>query len=194
MSFLKKILNPANILALARGVRIKMKYGRKASFPFGKVYFGEGFKINISGNGQLNIRAKGGDGRVYFSRNCSVTISNGEVNIGEGVFFNENCRITSHVSVTIGSDCLFGYNVNIFDSDHKFADGSRKIRYQGYEKLAVSIGSDCWLGSNAVITKGSQLANHSVVAANCVFNLKNSRAGGVYGGAPAKLLKIRADF
>lgn len=194
MSLLKKILKLENISAIFRSLLFKAKYRNRVDFPIGRVFFGKGTTLNITGNGRLIINAGSGDNRVYFSKNCCITISNGTISIGPGVFFNENCRITSHASVRIGRDCLFGYNVNIFDSDHKFTDKTQKIRYQGYEKSPVEIGENCWVGTNAVITKGSNVADSSVVAANCVFNLRSAREGGVYGGIPAKLIKLRQGF
>jgi acetyltransferase-like isoleucine patch superfamily enzyme len=188
MGAIKKLLRLKNYTAILRGLVLKLRHRSRVDFPLMHVYFGKGFQLNLTGSGTLKIDAGSGDDRVYFDRQCSISISNGNVSIGRGAFFNENCRISSHFLVEIGRDCLFGPNVSIYDADHVFSRPDVPIRYQGYKTGAIKIMDNCWAGANSVFLRGAVLPKGSVVAANSSFNSVAAEPG-VYAGNPGKLIK-----
>lgn len=102
-------------------------------------------------------------------------VGGGVVSIGDNVFFNNDCSINAHQSVKIGSDCIFGENVKIYDHNHIFKDNKKPISVQGYKYKPIVIGDNCWVGSNVVILAGSSIGNHVVIGAGSIIsgNIEN---------------------
>lgn len=77
--------------------------------------------------------------RVHFGRGVtwrkgfSLVIDGGHVRIGNGVFFNNNCSLTSQGEIEIGDDCILGENVKLYDHNHRFG-GKTLIKNQGFSK------------------------------------------------------------
>lgn len=108
----------------------------------------------------------------------------GTIMIGDHVFFNHNCSITSMESVTIGDNCIFGENVKIYDHNHRF---SRQclIKDQGFSKGSITIGKNCWLASNVTILKGAKIGDNVVIGAGCTID----------GEVPSNsLVKVRREY
>lgn len=107
---------------------------------------------------------------VTFRNGIHIYIEDtGLVEIGDNTFFNNYCSITSMNQVIIGSDCLFGEGVKIYDHNHKFRDGMNPIAKQGFSIGTVTIGNNCWIGANVIILKDSHIGNHCVIAAGVVI-------------------------
>jgi len=49
-----------------------------------------------------------------------------------------------------------------------------------------------WIGANCTITKGVNIKQGTIIAANAVVT-KNTEEYSIYGGVPAKLIKKRHD-
>lgn len=126
--------------------------------------------------------------RVQLREGCEVWALGGDISIGDNVFFNRFCQVIARDGIAIGSNCLFGQNVGIYDHDHEFDDATRPITEQHHRSNAITIGSNVWVGSNALITAGVEIGERVVVGANSVVT-KNLESGGVYAGAPAKLVR-----
>ncbi|WP_347995745.1 acyltransferase [uncultured Eubacterium sp.] len=99
----------------------------------------------------------------------------GKITIGNNVFFNNYCTISSIGQITIGNDCIFGEGVRIYDHNHKYQHPDIPIHEQGYKVKSVTVGDNCWVGSNVVILPGATIGNNSVIGAGVV----------VYGSIPA---------
>ncbi|QGY32293.1 acyltransferase [Pantoea cypripedii] len=174
------------LFAFIRAILYKIKYGSNIEINPFKVYISSSVKIAISGNGRIIIKSE--KDRVFISRNTTIHCSSGVLEIGNGVFFNENNQIVCHESIVIGDDCMFGPNVCLYDSDHFFEDRDILIRNQGYKKKKVVIGEDVWIGAGSVLTKGTIIGRHTVIGANAVVRgILNGNS--VYAGNPVKLLK-----
>lgn len=120
------------------------------------------------------------------------TESKGRIAIGHSLYVSERCIVGAYNGgiLHIGDNNLFGPNVVIVDHNHKYDDCDRLICRQGFETKSVSIGSDCWICANVVITPGSYIGSHIVVASNAVVTGR-LEIPGVYAGIPAKLIKRR---
>lgn len=124
----------------------------------------QGFKIYTSGN---TFRVKVGD-NFSARRNFSLMLGgSAEIVIGDDTFFNNNCSISCHGSISIGSDCLFGENVKMYDHNHKF-DGDKLFRLQGFNDGQIIIGNNVWIGSNVTILNNVTIGDNVVVGANCL--------------------------
>lgn len=108
---------------------------------------------------------------MYVRKAFMLTIEdNGYVSVGARVFFNNNCSLNSLLGIEIGSDCIFGENVHIYDHDHVYLSRNIPINQQGFTKDKVIIEKNCWIGSNVTILKGVTIGEHSVIGAGCVVN------------------------
>ncbi|MDD3392077.1 MAG: acyltransferase [Bacilli bacterium] len=89
--------------------------------------------------------------------------NSGILEIGNNVFFNDNCSINCQKKITIGNGCIFGQNVLIFDHDH---DYRRNIL--DFVRKEVVIGNNVWVGANVVILKGVKIGDNCVIAAGSI--------------------------
>lgn len=104
---------------------------------------------------------------ILFRRDFSIRIAeNGYVKIGNGCFFNNSFHLTSLCGVEIGSNCIFGENVKIYDHNHNYCNVDQLIKSQGFTYSKVKIGDNCWIGSNVVVLKGVKIGSNCVIGAN----------------------------
>ena len=109
--------------------------------------------------------------------------------IGDDNYFNNNLAIISDgKTITIGSKCLFGYNVEITDSN--FHDLSAEGRFGGHNiiKEDVIIGDNVFLGNNVTILKGVKIGKNSVIGNKSLVN-KDIPPNCVATGNPCKVIK-----
>ncbi|MBO5469683.1 MAG: acyltransferase [Lachnospiraceae bacterium] len=106
----------------------------------------------------------------FYPRTHIIIELNGKIVIGDNCFFNCNCSINSMQEISIGDNCIFGENVAIYDHNHKYNDGSKLIREQGYSFEKITIGNNCWIGSNVTILKGAKIGDNVVIGAGVVVH------------------------
>ena len=138
------------------------------------------FKLSLEDNGKIEIGKKlMTRGPIYL--NC---LKNGYLKIGNNVFFNRNCSITSMDKIVIGNNCMIANNVVMVDHNHK------NITKAGsdFTSAPIIVGDNVWIGANTTILKGITIGNGSIIAANSLVN-KNIPAGETWGGVPAKKIK-----
>ena len=111
--------------------------------------------------------------RITIGHNCEFAPfcdfeahGDGELKIGEGCYFNRYCMISAHESITIGSHCLFGPGVKIFDNNHKHNPETGVS--QSLNTAPITIGNNSWIGSDAIILKGSHIGKNCVIGAGCI--------------------------
>lgn len=105
--------------------------------------------------------------RRHLDLNCS---SEGIIELGNNVFFNNDCSLNSHKGIYIGNDCIFGENVKIYDHNHRFYEKGKLIRQQEFSCRDVKIGNDCWIASNVIILPGAEIGDHVVIGAGCTIS------------------------
>lgn len=113
-----------------------------------------------------------GKGTTFRSGFHLMIEDSGQVNIGNRCFFNHDCSINCLSRISIGSGTIFGEGVRIYDHNHRFTDGTKEIKEQGYATSEVHIGSHCWIGSNTVILRKAEIGDHCVIGAGCIVNEK----------------------
>lgn len=107
---------------------------------------------------------------VTFRKGFSMMIGkNGEVNIGNNVFFNNYCSLNAIERIIIGDGTIFGENVKVYDHNHCYQDPNVPIKEQGFTSAPVNIGKHCWIASNVVILKGVTIGDNCVIGAGCVI-------------------------
>jgi acetyltransferase-like isoleucine patch superfamily enzyme len=141
---------------------------------------------------------------AYLGRNVELaTALGGDMFIGRDTSVQDNCVF--HGDITIGAYCLFGANVMISTTTHRFRDNpawlirdqdeamtTRTARPADYS-LPVVIGDDCWIGWGAAIMPGVTIGRGAVVGANSVVS-RDIGPYEIHGGVPNRLLSKRLDF
>ena len=134
-------------------------------FPFNAFFIGK--KSVIEAFSTIN----NGVGDVYIGNNSMIGMGN--VLIGP---------------VTIGNNVIIAQHVVISGLNHNYQDVGKPISEQGVRTAAIFINDDCWIGANAVITAGTRIGKHSVVAAGAVVT-KDVPDFCIAAGNPAKIIK-----
>jgi maltose O-acetyltransferase len=99
------------------------------------------------------------------------------------VFFNFNCVLLDVMPIKIGSNVLFGPNVQIYTATHPMDAEKRR---EGIESASpVIIGDDCWIGGSAIIMPGITIGERCVIGSGAVVT-KDIPSDVVVVGNPAK--------
>jgi acetyltransferase-like isoleucine patch superfamily enzyme len=89
--------------------------------------------------------------------------ANSQLIIGDRVFLNQGVVVAAKESIEIGDDCLIGDFSAIYDSNYHQLDPSHPDKPR-----PVTIGKNVWLGNGVLVLPGSEIGDHTVVAARSV--------------------------
>ena len=94
--------------------------------------------------------------------------------------------ICSYSSVEIGSSCLIGSNVTIFDTDFHIINSSNRVVDDSLvpDYSPVKLGDNVFVGASSIIMKGVNLGNNCVVGAGSVVT-KSFPENSIIAGNPA---------
>ncbi len=145
----------------------------------------------LVGRGEIRI----GD-RVQFSGKpsfafCSRYVDGPRLIIGDDCFLGHNTAITVAREVTIGNHCLIAGNVRISDFDGHPVNAMRRRGGQPADPEAVHpvrIGNDVWIGHSAMILKGVQVGDRSIIGARAVVT-RDVPADSIVAGNPANVIR-----
>jgi acetyltransferase-like isoleucine patch superfamily enzyme len=174
---------------IGRRVRIRAK---------SRLHLGQGVTL---GHGSV-VDAMSTSG-VWLGRNTSIgkntriectgslrTIGKG-LRTGENVGLGTDCLYGCAGGIDIGPDTIVGNFVTFHSENHLIADLDTPIRLQGVTHAGITVGADCWIGAKATVLDGARIGDQCVIAAGSVVIAGTYAAGGIYGGVPAKLLRVR---
>lgn len=104
--------------------------------------------------------------------NAKLRVRKGAVvEIGGNFSMSNGCMVVSWEKITIGNDVQFGPGVMVYDQDHDYlAKGG--IAAEKYKTSPITIGNNVWIGANAIILRGSEIGDGSVVAAGTIVKGK----------------------
>lgn len=110
--------------------------------------------------------------------------------LGDRVQFGSGCII--ECDAEIGNSVLLARNVALVGrDDHRIDIPGATIWDSGRgDRFVTRIGSDVWIGHGAIILSGVTIGDGAVIAAGAVVT-GDVPEYAVYGGNPAKLLKMR---
>ena len=107
-------------------------------------------------------------------------------------------KLNENVGIGIGSiiigPVIFGKNSGV--AQHCLVTGENRIvtaegrSTSDYDVRPVTIGENVWIGANASILPGVYIADNVIVGAGSVVTKDLAELGGVYGGNPARLIKV----
>jgi maltose O-acetyltransferase len=126
-----------------------------------------------------------------FSQGCWLWPNNQSyegirIRIGNRNYFNRNLMIDACGLVEIGNQNMFGPDVYITDSNHRFGPG-RIPNEHAMDVGRVKIGNCCWIGAKVVILKDVELGDGCIVGAGAVVT-RSVAPGSVVVGVPAQCL------
>src|SRR5207249_2176616 len=101
--------------------------------------------------------------------------------------FNRNVMIDACGLVQIGDLNMFGPDVYITDSNHRYRNDVAPNQLP-MARGRVRIGNRCWIGAKAVILKDVELGDGCIVAAGAVVT-RSVKAGELVAGVPARVIK-----
>lgn len=116
----------------------------------------------------------------------------GRIEIGDKSYICNNSLVyvDKGYKVKIGNGCSISHNVKMYTAskipDYDFQD---KINVPE-KKGDIIIGDYVWIGVNVVINPGVTIGDNAVVGANSVVT-SNLKPYGIYGGVPARLIRMK---
>ena len=130
-------------------------------------------------------------GRCTMSSGVSLVLDLGKLEIGKNFFCNKNCTISCNDHIVIGDDALFGWNVELLDSDnHTVIHNHIETCNHG----PIYIGNHVWVAAFSHILKNSSIPDGSVVAYHSLVTKKFEGSNLLLGGCPAKVLEEQMDW
>ena len=127
----------------------------------------------------------------WLGHGCKVRVHEGELSIGAKTVFGQECTISAFQHVAIGRECIIADRVMMIDFDHGMVEVERPIREQGIYKRDVNIGHNVWIGYGACVLRGVTIGDNAVIGTSSVVTC-DVKANSVVGGAPARLIRMRA--
>ncbi len=111
-----------------------------------------------------------------------------KIEIGENSWVgNHFVAISEGPGILIGKNVLVGTRVEVYDSDFHAVNVRDRLKSDS-KRAPVKIGNGVWIGNNVTILKGTEIGEHSVVAAGAVVSGKFP-PNVVLGGVPAKVIR-----
>lgn len=108
------------------------------------------------------------------------------ISVGENFYCNFNSIFLDICPITIGDNCMFGPNCQLYAATHPIEPVKRN---SGMEfGKPITIGDNVWFGGSVIITPGVTLGNNVVVAAGSVVT-KSFPDNVVLGGNPARIIR-----
>ncbi|MEZ9452522.1 acyltransferase [Vibrio splendidus] len=137
------------------------------------LYFNQ-FNIHVSSffNGLVLIKCGQlvAGKKVRARTGCIINVNEGKLLIGDNVFFNNDLSVNCRDSISIGSNCMFGESVKLYDHDHEIDLKSKVACHNKYVTSPINIGDNVWVGSNVIILKGVKIGSGSIISAGSIVS------------------------
>jgi acetyltransferase-like isoleucine patch superfamily enzyme len=178
------ILLSANTrLTLGRGAQIILQDRAKLNFGYSRhcISNPEPARLVLGAQSTLTVRS----GNCTVQEGCTVFAGPGSnITLGSNTTLVAGARVLAYKNVTIGDDCLIGWESQIMDGD-----GHNVFQYGKQINLPrpIVIGNHVWIGARATILKGVRIGEGAIVAANSVVT-KDVPERSVVAGNPAKIV------
>ncbi|MBI3224625.1 MAG: acyltransferase [Mycolicibacterium cosmeticum] len=171
-------LSPANIAAMVRWLRLRRMCKDMESPPF---FIGKGPTFLIGPNAKIRVGK-----HLVIKQNMDFRVE-GELILGDHVWFAPNNTLSAHSKVVIGSHSQFAECVSIHDNTHLGADLDTPFHQRDRDAAPIIIGESVWVGAKATILMGVTIGDNVVIGANAVVT-KDIPSGVIVGGVPAKII------
>lgn len=109
-----------------------------------------------------------------------------KIRIGTNSIINEHTLLDGRGQLLIGNDV----SVSMFSILYTASHYSWSPEFKYYTKKTI-LHDGVWIGARAIVMPGSEIMNHSIIAANSVYSGGISEMKKVYRGNPAKVYTDR---
>ncbi|HAS61139.1 MAG TPA: maltose acetyltransferase [Vibrio sp.] len=113
------------------------------------------------------------------------------IKLGQNFCANFNCVILDVAEVTIGSNVLFGPNVQLYTAGHPLDVKSRVEEGVEFGK-PITIGDNAWLGGGVIVCPGITIGKNTVIGAGSVVT-KDIADNVVAAGNPCRVIRAIAN-
>ncbi len=176
------LINKDVELSLASSSNIVVEKGARLNFGFFTHIFSKrrNSKLILEEDASFVLT-----GKAMIQSGAMIFVGRGKtLKIGRSTF-TSNIKILAHDDITIGDNCIFGWECQIFSGDgHPIYQEESIIN----KDVPVVIEDNVWVGSRALILKGVRVGKGSIVAAGAVVT-KNVPPNCIVAGNPAKVVK-----
>ncbi len=132
--------------------------------------------------------------RHRYVRHTTFGMENGgKITFGGGISVYRNLNVVAKAGkrVDIGDECMFARDIIVRNDDgHTIIDATTKDIINAPEN--IKIANKVWVGTRAMILKGSEIPEGSVVGAMSLVNKKFTEKNIIIAGVPAK--KVRENI
>jgi acetyltransferase-like isoleucine patch superfamily enzyme len=115
----------------------------------------------------------------------------GHIRLGPRCSVNPYSVLYGHGGLDIGAAVRIAAHCVIIPANHGIARNGVPIADQPETRRGIRIGDDVWLGAGVRVLDGAVLEEGCVVAAGAVVRGRLD-AYGIYGGVPARFIRMRA--
>ena len=132
------------------------------------------------------------NGRCTIASGVSIMLDLGHLEFGKDFLCNKNCSFSVNSHVKIGDGTMFGWDVELLDSDN------HTLIHSGQEKAEgcgdIQIGNHVWVASFSHLLKNSVIPDGSVVAYRSLVTKRFDGEKLLIGGSPAKVLEEQIEW
>lgn len=111
-----------------------------------------------------------------------------QLSIGDDSYLGNNCVVSCVREVRIGRQVVFGDNVQVGDTTHRYQTPGEHLFAQGLDSGRLVIGDRAWIGRNSFVGYDLEIGEHAVVGANSVVT-RSVPPFTVVAGSPARPIR-----
>lgn len=137
--------------------------------------------LSIHQGGKLVLK-----GETIILNGTGIVINGAKLSIGHHFLCNSDCFFHVMQDVTIGDDCLLGWNVQF-----NTTDGHQVYCREQPRAMAgpIVVGRHVWIGADNLIFKNAVIPDGCIVAQRSLVSKQFDIANSLIAGMPAKLLQ-----
>lgn len=112
------------------------------------------------------------------------------IKISKNVRINENVFFQGAGGIEIGENTTLSYGATILSTGYDISNWEENHIKKEHKNEKVILGENIWICANVTILPGIYIADNSIVASGAVVTQSLTEPNCLYGGIPAKKIKI----
>lgn len=137
--------------------------------------------LSIHQGGKLVLK-----GETIILNGTGIVINGAKLSIGHHFLCNSDCFFHVTKDVSIGDNCLLGWNVEFNTTD------GHKVYHNEVEKtmaFPIIVGNHVWIGAQTLIFKNSNIPNGCIVAQRSLVSKQFDTKNCLIAGTPARVIQ-----